>query len=53
MPESNAESYRGLSYPLGRTGGPVPGEPVQVAEGVYWVRFAMPMSLDHINIWLL
>jgi glyoxylase-like metal-dependent hydrolase (beta-lactamase superfamily II) len=53
MPESDAESYRGLTYPFGRAFAPRPEEPVEVAEGVYWARFAMPMSLDHINLWLL
>lgn len=48
-----AENYKGLTYPWGRAFGPEPGEAVQIAEGVYWVRFAMPMSLDHINLWLL
>lgn len=47
------ESYRGLSYPFGRKPDIMPGEPVKVADGVHWVRFAMPMSLDHINLWLL
>ncbi len=51
--DTRTVSYRGLMYPFGRTDGPAPGVPVQVAEGVYWVRFAMPMALDHINIWLL
>ncbi len=53
MPQQLTESYRGLSYPFGRTAGPEQGEPVQVAEGVYWSRIPMPGSLDHINIWLL
>jgi glyoxylase-like metal-dependent hydrolase (beta-lactamase superfamily II) len=53
MVPDKTETYRGLSYPFGRGKGPEPGKPVQVAEGVYWARFAMPMSLDHINIWLL
>ncbi len=53
MPESDAESYRGLNYPFGRSFAPRPAEPVEVADGVYWARFAMPMSLDHINLWLL
>lgn len=48
-----AETHKGLSYPWGRQWGPEPGEPLQIAEGVYWARFAMPMSLDHINLWLL
>ncbi|KZX60465.1 MBL fold metallo-hydrolase [Halioglobus sp. HI00S01] len=49
----SAESYRGLRYPYGRKPELTPGEPAAVAPGVYWVRFPMPMSLDHINIWLL
>lgn len=47
------ELYRGLTYPFGRLADPPAGEPLPIAEGVYWVRFAMPMSLDHINLWLL
>ncbi|MEM9254040.1 MAG: MBL fold metallo-hydrolase [Pseudomonadota bacterium] len=47
------ETHKGLTYPWGRTFGPKPGTAVPIAEGVYWVRFAMPMSLDHINLWLL
>jgi glyoxylase-like metal-dependent hydrolase (beta-lactamase superfamily II) len=50
---SESEKVRGLVYPWGFRKGPEPGEPVEVAEGVYWVRFAMPIALDHINIWLL
>ena len=47
------ELYKGLTYPWGRAINPAPGQPEQIAEGVYWVRFPMPMSLDHINLWLL
>jgi glyoxylase-like metal-dependent hydrolase (beta-lactamase superfamily II) len=53
MAETTSESYRGLTYPFGRKFNPAPAEPVRIADGVYWARFAMPMSLDHINIWLL
>lgn len=49
----SSETYRGLTYPLGRKVNPEPGVPWKLAEGVYWVRFPMPMSLDHINLWLL
>ena len=49
----NSELYRGLNYPWGVKVNPAPGTPELIAEGVYWVRFPMPMSLDHINIWLL
>jgi glyoxylase-like metal-dependent hydrolase (beta-lactamase superfamily II) len=53
MLKDKPELYRGLTYPWGRGVNPTPGEPEQIAEGVYWARFPMPMSLDHINIWLL
>lgn len=49
---SEAVDYKGLSYPWGQQG-PQPGEVVTIAEGVHWVRFDMPMALDHINLWLL
>ena len=51
--EKATETVRGLTYPWGKKADPPLGEPVQVADGVYWVRFSMPMSLDHINLWLL
>ena len=30
---------------------PGPGEAVQAADGVLWLRFPMPMALDHVNVW--
>ncbi|MFN3816092.1 MAG: MBL fold metallo-hydrolase [Brevundimonas sp.] len=30
---------------------PAPGEAVQAAEGVLWLRFTLPMALDHVNVW--
>lgn len=53
MLQDTPELYKGLSYPWGRAASPAAGRPEQIAEGVYWARFPMPMSLDHINIWLL
>ena len=47
------EEYRGLVYPWGRKSPVGYGEPLEVAPGVWWVRFEMPGGLDHINIWLL
>jgi len=32
---------------------PQPAERRQVADGVYWLHFPMPLALDHINLWLL
>jgi glyoxylase-like metal-dependent hydrolase (beta-lactamase superfamily II) len=53
LKQTAPERYKGLDYPWGRNDAPAPSEPRQVADGVYWARFPMPMSLDHINIWLL
>ncbi|MGB6451991.1 MAG: MBL fold metallo-hydrolase [Steroidobacteraceae bacterium] len=32
---------------------PEPGEIARVSDGVRWIRFPLPMDLDHINLWLL
>lgn len=46
------ELERQLHYPLGDTL-PEPGQTMEVAPGVRWVRMALPFALDHINLWLL
>ncbi|MFP5295958.1 MAG: MBL fold metallo-hydrolase, partial [Alphaproteobacteria bacterium] len=40
---------RGLIYPF--AGPPAPGDAIEVAPGVLWMRLAMPMALDHINVY--
>lgn len=40
---------RGLTYPFGAP--PASGEAVQVAPDVLWMRLAMPMALNHINVY--
>ncbi len=32
---------------------PAPGEWVEVAEGVLWIRLPLPMALDHVNVYAL
>ena len=32
---------------------PAPGEAVEVAEGILWLRFPLPMALDHVNVFAL
>ena len=32
---------------------PQPGEAIEVAPGVQWIRMPLPFALDHINLWLL
>ena len=40
---------RGLTYPSGPP--PGPGEAVEVAPDVLWMRLAMPIALNHINVY--
>lgn len=40
-----------LTYPFGSR--PAPGQAIEVAPGVLWLRVALPMALDHINLWAL
>ena len=48
---ANADE-RKLHYPLGDTL-PAPGDAIDVAPGVRWLRMPLPFALDHINLWLL
>lgn len=32
---------------------PGAGEKIEVARGIYWIRFPLPFALDHINLWLI
>lgn len=43
------EAGRGLEYPFAAP--PAPGEAIRVAEDVLWMRLAMPLALDHINVY--
>ena len=40
-----------LAYPFDAR--PEPAKKVCVAPGVYWLRMPLPISLNHINLWLL
>jgi len=40
---------RGLSYPLGAI--PEPGEAIEAAPGVLWLRMPLPMALNHVNVY--
>jgi len=42
-----------LDYPFKKHWNPQPGEPFEVADGVYWLRQPLPIALDHINLWIL
>lgn len=32
---------------------PAPGEAIELAEGVLWLRMPLPMALDHVNVYVL
>ncbi|MDP9043893.1 MAG: MBL fold metallo-hydrolase, partial [Pseudomonadota bacterium] len=38
-----------LDYPFAAP--PLPGETLEVAPGVLWLRMPLPFKLDHINLW--
>ena len=42
-------SNGGLRYPLKVR--PEPGQAIEVAPGVQWLRMPLPMALNHINLW--
>lgn len=42
----------GLAYPHGEAI-PGPGEAIQVADRILWLRLPLPMTLDHVNIYAL
>ena len=49
--KTGAGQAHGLRYPFEEI--PQEGEPIEVADGIFWVRMTLPYSLDHINLWLL
>ena len=51
-PPSRDELEARLTYPLGDQL-PAPGQVLDVAPGVRWLRMGLPFELNHINLWLL
>ncbi len=45
------DMQRSLRYPYESP--PGPGEAIEVAEGILWLRFPLPMALDHVNVYAL
>lgn len=43
---------RELHYPFDETL-PAPGEAIEVAPGIRWIRMTLPFALDHVNLWLM
>ena len=40
-----------LEYPVAAP--PAPGEVIEIAPRILWLRMPLPFALDHINLWLL
>ncbi|MDD3353739.1 MBL fold metallo-hydrolase [Zoogloea sp.] len=40
-----------IDYPFATR--PEPGQTLEVAPGVHWIRMGLPFALDHINLWLI
>ena len=40
-----------LQYPFPEV--PAPGQTIQIAPGVLWLRMSLPLALDHINLYML
>lgn len=47
----SAQTIKGLTYPHSTP--PGKGEWIETAPGVYWLQMALPMALDHINLYAL
>ena len=47
----NAPTPLPLDFP--HAAPPAPGEAIEVAPGLRWIRMPLPFALDHINLWLL
>jgi glyoxylase-like metal-dependent hydrolase (beta-lactamase superfamily II) len=49
--ESSVRPGSKLDYPFESR--PEPGEAIEVAPGILWVRMRLPFQLNHINLWVL
>lgn len=49
--QKTVSQAHGLRYPFDKK--PKEGEPIEVADGIFWLRMNLPYALDHINLWLL
>ena len=48
---TKGQERKGLRYPWPDP--PAPGETIEIAEGVLWLRLPLPMALDHVNAYAL
>jgi glyoxylase-like metal-dependent hydrolase (beta-lactamase superfamily II) len=48
LPSSGPDAIHYPDFPI-----PAPGQVMRLQEGIWWLRMPLPISLDHINLWLL
>jgi len=48
---SHVRERNGLTYPFPAK--PEPGQTIEVAPGIHWIRLPLPFQLNHINVWAL
>jgi glyoxylase-like metal-dependent hydrolase (beta-lactamase superfamily II) len=48
LPSSGPDAIHYPDFPV-----PEPGQVRQLQDGIWWLRMPLPISLDHINLWLL
>jgi glyoxylase-like metal-dependent hydrolase (beta-lactamase superfamily II) len=46
-----ADTARAIHYPFPDP--PAPGDAIEVAPGILWLRLPLPMALDHVNVYAL
>ena len=51
QPEDASTAPGAIHYPFGQP--PDPGQGIEVAPGVLWLRLPLPMKLDHVNVFAL
>ncbi|MEX0340749.1 MAG: MBL fold metallo-hydrolase [Arenibacterium sp.] len=51
MSDSLTAPSSALRYPW--TAPPAPGETIEIAKGILWIRMPLPMKLDHVNLYAL
>jgi len=53
MDQTVLKKAAGPDFDFPRPIAPQPGEPLEIAPGIHWLRLPLPFQLDHVNVYLL
>lgn len=53
MDQAALKKTAGHDFDFPRPVAPEPGDPVEIAPGILWLRLPLPFQLDHVNVYLL